>query len=113
MLALGAQNIPEVHDEHMQLAAALTETCHAMYDKQRTGLAPEFVRFSARGMEVRRLAWQPHVAWIAPAPPRPRAPAPPRPESNPPRRLPPLSPPRPQQVRHGSAGGRGSQPAAA
>jgi mannosyl-oligosaccharide alpha-1,2-mannosidase len=52
MLALGAQNIPEVHDEHMKLAAALTETCHAMYDKQRTGLAPEFVRFSGRGMEV-------------------------------------------------------------
>ena len=66
MLALGAQHIPEVHDEHMQLAAALTDTCHAMYDKQRTGLAPEFVRFSARGMDVRR-----HPAPPPPPPPPP------------------------------------------
>merc|ERR1719171_1873359 len=51
-LALGAQHIPEVYDEHMKLAAALTDTCHDMYAKQRTGLAPEFVRFSARGMDV-------------------------------------------------------------
>ena len=36
----------------MKLAAALTDTCHDMYAKQRTGLAPEFVRFSARGMDV-------------------------------------------------------------
>ena len=110
MLALGAQNIPEVHDEHMKLAAALTETCHAMYDKQRTGLAPEFVRFSGRGMEVRHLrrAARRLDSTCAPQQPRPRAPAP---RVDPATAPPPF--PRPQRVRHGLTGGRGSQSAAA
>ena len=49
MLALGAQHIPEVHDEHMAAAAKLVETCYQMYARTKTGLSPEFVRFSARG----------------------------------------------------------------
>jgi len=54
MLALGAQHIPEVHDEHMELAAKLMDTCYQMYKRQRTGLAPEFVKWGppGRGMEV-------------------------------------------------------------
>jgi len=52
MLALGAQHIPEVRDEHMALAEKLVETCYKMYANQRTGLAPEFVRFGANGMSV-------------------------------------------------------------
>lgn len=53
MLALGAQHIPEVHDVHMDLAARLAETCYQMYARQKTGLAPEFVRFDrGRGMVV-------------------------------------------------------------
>jgi len=46
-LALGAQHIPEHHDEHMALAAKLVETCYQMYARQRTGLAPEFVKFNS------------------------------------------------------------------
>ncbi|KAL1528883.1 hypothetical protein AB1Y20_010206 [Prymnesium parvum] len=52
MLALGAQHIPEVHDEHMELAARLAETCYNMYSRQRTGLAPEFVNFRNGKMVV-------------------------------------------------------------
>merc|ERR1719201_2884533 len=53
MLALGAQHIPEVHDEHMALAAKLAETCYQMYAQQRTGLSPEFVRFHpGQGMTI-------------------------------------------------------------
>jgi len=44
-IALGAQHLPEQHDEHMELAAKLIETCYQMYARQRTGLAPEYVRF--------------------------------------------------------------------
>jgi len=51
MLALGAQHLPEQHDEHMALAAKLTETCYQMYARQATGLAPEFVKFG-RGLEI-------------------------------------------------------------
>lgn len=51
-LALGAQHLPDHRREHMDLAAKLTETCYNMYARQRTGLAPEFVSFGARGMEV-------------------------------------------------------------
>jgi len=51
-LALGAQHIPEVHDEHMEVAAKLARTCYEMYAQQRTGLAPEFVRFTGSGMTV-------------------------------------------------------------
>jgi len=52
LLALGAQHIPEVHDEHMALAAKLTETCYEMYKRQKTGLAPEFVTFRSGRMLV-------------------------------------------------------------
>jgi len=52
LLALGAQHLPEHHDEHMALAAKLTETCYQMYARQKTGLAPEFVRFSGGSMQV-------------------------------------------------------------
>ena len=52
MLALGAQHIPEVHDEHMEVAAKLARTCYEMYAQQKTGLAPEFVRFNGNGMSV-------------------------------------------------------------
>ena len=48
-LALGAQHIPEVHDEHMRIAKALVHTCYQMYAQQPTGLAPEFVRFPGGG----------------------------------------------------------------
>ena len=51
-IALGAQHLPEHRDEHMKLAAGLTETCYQMYARQRTGLAPEFVRFGNSGMEI-------------------------------------------------------------
>jgi len=44
-LALGAQHIPEVREEHMALAIKLTETCYQMYARTKTGLAPEFVNF--------------------------------------------------------------------
>ena len=50
-LALGAQNMPEFHDEHMALASKLVETCYQMYARQRTGLAPEFVKFQ-HGMQI-------------------------------------------------------------
>ena len=56
MLALGAQHIPEVHDEHMALAGKLAETCYQMYAKQPTGLAPEFVKFD-RGQGMRAGAY--------------------------------------------------------
>ena len=36
----------------MDLAAKITETCYRMYSGQKTGLAPEFVRFSSSGMAV-------------------------------------------------------------
>jgi hypothetical protein len=52
MLALGAQHIPSVHDEHMDLAAKLAQTCYRMYSEQRTGLAPEFVRFGGGRMLI-------------------------------------------------------------
>jgi len=48
MLALGAQHIPEVHDEHMDLAKRLVRTCYEMYARQTTGLAPEYVRFNGQ-----------------------------------------------------------------
>lgn len=51
-LALGAQYLPEVRDEHMDLAKRLGETCYQMYAQQKTGLAPEFVRFTGSGMSV-------------------------------------------------------------
>lgn len=52
-LALGSQHIPEVRDDHLALAKKLMATCYAMYSKQKTGLAPEFVRFApGRGMTV-------------------------------------------------------------
>ena len=46
---MGAQHIPEVHDEHMRIAKALVHTCYQMYAQQPTGLAPEFVRFPGGG----------------------------------------------------------------
>ena len=46
------QHLPEHRDEHMDLAAKITETCYRMYSGQKTGLAPEFVRFSSSGMAV-------------------------------------------------------------
>ena len=33
----------------MDLAAKITETCYRMYSGQKTGLAPEFVRFPGGG----------------------------------------------------------------
>merc|ERR1712070_600968 len=51
-IALGAQHIAEVHDEHMRLAEQLMLTCYTMYSAQRTGLAPEFVKFDHRGMVI-------------------------------------------------------------
>jgi len=52
LLALGAQHMPEVHDEHMALAEKLVETCYQMYARQKTGLAPEFVTFRTGRMLV-------------------------------------------------------------
>ena len=52
LLALGAQHIPEHKDEHMALAAKLTETCYNMYSRQKTGLAPEFVTFRGGKINV-------------------------------------------------------------
>ncbi len=49
---LHPQHLPEHRDEHMDLAAKITETCYRMYSGQKTGLAPEFVRFSSSGMAV-------------------------------------------------------------
>jgi len=49
MLALGAQHIPEVADEHMRIARELVSTCYQMYAQQKTGLSPEFVRFPGGG----------------------------------------------------------------
>ena len=43
--ATGAQHLSEFRDEHMALAGKLVETCYQMYSRQRTGLAPEFVKF--------------------------------------------------------------------
>jgi len=48
-LALGAQHLPEHHDEHMRIAKALASTCYQMYARQKTGLSPEFVRFPGGG----------------------------------------------------------------
>ena len=55
-LALGAQHIPEVREEHMALAIKLTETCYQMYARMKTGLAPEFVQFTSRDLEAGRSA---------------------------------------------------------
>ena len=53
MLALGAQHIPEVAEEHMAVAKKLTRTCYEMYARMATGLAPEFVRFPPKqGMVI-------------------------------------------------------------
>jgi len=51
-LALGAQHIPEVAEEHMRLAKKLVSTCYQMYARQRTGLSPELVRFSSGHMST-------------------------------------------------------------
>lgn len=51
-LALGAQHLPEHKEEHMKIAAGLMDTCYQMYAQQKTGLAPEFVRFSKGKMLV-------------------------------------------------------------
>ena len=56
-IALGAQHLPEQHDEHMSLAGRLIETCYQMYARQRTGLAPEFVRFQAFRGITRTVCW--------------------------------------------------------
>ena len=52
MLALGAQHLPEVKEEHMALAEKLAHTCYEMYHQQKTGLSPEFVRFANGAMTV-------------------------------------------------------------
>ncbi len=49
MLALGAQHIPEVREQHMELAEKLAHTCYEMYARQPTGLAPENVVWSRGG----------------------------------------------------------------
>ena len=56
-LALGAQHIPEVAAEHLDIAKKLMITCHQMYSRTPTGLAPEYVTFtsgtfSSAGMHV-------------------------------------------------------------
>jgi len=56
-LALGAQHIPEVAAEHLDIAKKLMITCHEMYSRTPTGLAPEYVTFrsgtfSSAGMHV-------------------------------------------------------------
>lgn len=47
MLALGSQDQsdPVVAKQHLDLAEKLAETCHAMYERQPTGLAPDVVQF--------------------------------------------------------------------
>eukprot|EP00762_Andalucia_godoyi_P000116 ANDGO_02385.mRNA.1 Mannosyl-oligosaccharide 1 len=43
MLVLGAED--ETYDESMRVAAGIANTCHEMYARQASGLAPEFVNF--------------------------------------------------------------------
>jgi len=46
MFALGAyHNVTTRVDEHMRLGKEITRTCHEMYKRQASGLAPELVRF--------------------------------------------------------------------
>ncbi|CAN0145755.1 unnamed protein product, partial [Hapterophycus canaliculatus] len=46
-LALGAQTAerPETRERDMKTAKALAYTCYQMYERQKTGLAPEMVNF--------------------------------------------------------------------
>ena len=44
MLALGAHGSPNER-LYMEVAAAVTKTCHHMYTEMATGIAPEFVTF--------------------------------------------------------------------
>ena len=48
MFALGAES-HQLDDEVFSLGAAITETCHQLYARSPSGIAPEFVNFNAGG----------------------------------------------------------------
>lgn len=55
MFALGAKSLEnEVSNQHMEIAAGLTNTCHESYDRSATKLGPEAFHF-IEGNEARSL----------------------------------------------------------